>query len=90
MAIVKEIVVKEGYEQFHTEATEKLANLDAVVEEKVAAYRETVIAEMNDDRERLQKIVDMCTEEVEVEVPDVVEEETTEGEEEPVATDYVG
>ena len=80
-------VVKVGYEQFHAEATDKLANLDAVVEEKVAAYRESVIAEMNDDRVRLQNIVDMCTEEKEVEVPDV--EETTEGVEE-VATDYVG
>ena len=79
-------VVKVGYEQFHAEATDKLANLDAVVEEKVAAYRETVIAEMNDDRVRLQNIVDMCTEEKEVEVPDV--EEPTEGAEE-VATDYV-
>lgn len=68
-------VVKEGYEQFHAEATEKLANLDAVVEEKVNAYRETVIAEMNDDRIRLQNIVDMCTEEKEFEVP---EEETVE------------
>ena len=77
-------VVKEGYEQFHAEATEKLANLDAVVEEKVNAYRETVIAEMNDDRIRLQNIVDMCTEEKEVEVPDV--EETEGGEE--VATEY--
>ena len=67
-------VVKVGYEQFHTEATDKLANLDAVVEEKVAAYRETVIAEMNDDRERLQHIVDMCTEEKEFEIPDEVEE----------------
>ena len=67
-------VVKVGYEQFHAEATDKLANLDAVVEEKVAAYRETVIAEMNDDRERLQHIVDMCTEEKEFEIPDEVEE----------------
>ena len=81
MATEIQKVVKVGYEQFHAEATEKLANLDAVVEEKVAAYRETVIAEMNDDRIRLQNIIDMCTEEKEVEVPDVVEE-TTEGTEE--------
>lgn len=75
-------VVKVGFEPFHAEATEKLANLDAVVEEKVAAYRETVVAEMNDDRIRLQNIIDMCTEEKEVEVPEVEEnvEESTETE----------
>ena len=86
MAIEIRKVVKEGYEQFHAEATSKLANLDAVVEEKVAVYRETVIAEMNDDRVRLQNIVDMCTEEKEVEVPDVVDETT----EEEHAEEYVG
>ena len=78
-------VVKEGYEQFHAEATGKLDNLDTIVEEKVNAYRETVIAEMNDDRIRLQNIIDMCTEEKEVEVPD----EESEGTEE-VANDFVG
>lgn len=75
MAIEIRRVVKVGFEQFHDEATSKLANLDAVVEEKVATYRETVIAEMNDDRLRLQNIVEMCTEEKEFEVPEV--EETT-------------
>lgn len=81
MAIVKEIVVKTGYEQFHNEATVKLANIDAEIEQEVALYRESVIAKRADDRVRLQSIVDMCTEEREVEVPDIVEEETIEGEE---------
>lgn len=85
MAIVKEIVVKTGYEQFHNEATVKLANIDAEIEQEVALYRESVIAKRADDRVRLQSIVDMCTEEREVEVPDV---EETEGEEQ-VAEDIV-
>ena len=82
MATEMRKVVKAGYEQFHAEATDKLANLDAIVEEKVNAYRETVIAEMNDDRIRLQNIVDMCTEEREIEVYEVEENvvETTENE----------
>lgn len=73
-------VVKAGYEQFHAEATEKLNNIDADIEVKVNAYRETVIAEMSDDRVRLQNIIDMCTEVKEFEVPDVVEEPETETE----------
>lgn len=88
MAIVKEIVVKTGYEQFHNEATVKLANIDAEIEQEVALYRESVIAKRADDRVRLQSIIDMCTEEHEVEVPDIVEEETIEGEEQ-VAEDIV-
>lgn len=67
-------VVKEGYEQFHAEATEKLNNIDNEIEIKVAEYRETVIAEKEDDKIRLQHIIDICTEEKEVEVSDVVEE----------------
>ena len=85
MAIVKEIVVKTGYEQFHNEATVKLANIDAEIEQEVALYRESVIAKKADDKVRLQSIIDMCTEEREVEVPDV---EETEGEEQ-VAEDIV-
>lgn len=85
MAIVKEIVVKTGYEQFHNEATMKLSNIDAEIEQEVALYRESVIAKKADDRVRLQNIIDMCTEEREVEVPDV---EETEGEEQ-VAEDIV-
>lgn len=85
MAIVKEIVVKEGYEQFHNEATVKLSNIDAEIEQEVALYRESVIAKKADDRVRLQSIINMCTEEREVEVPDV---EETEGEEQ-VAEDIV-
>lgn len=87
MAIVKEIVVKEGYEQFHNEATIKLLNIDAEIEQEVALYRESVIAKRNDDRARLQNIIDMCTEEREVEVPDETEE-VAEGEEQ-VAEDIV-
>lgn len=87
MAIVKEIVVKEGYEQFHNEATVKLSNLDAEIEQEVALYRESVIAKKADDRVRLQNIIDMCTEEREVEVPDETEE-VAEGEEQ-VAEDIV-
>jgi hypothetical protein len=85
MDIVKEIVVKEGYEQFHNEATIKLSNLDAEIEQEVALYRESVIAKKADDRVRLQNIIGMCTEEREVEMPDV---EETEGEEQ-VAEDIV-
>lgn len=87
MAIVKEIVVKEGYEQFHNEATIKLSNIDAEIEQEVALYRESVIAKKADDKVRLQSIIDMCTEEREVEVPDETEE-VAEGEEQ-VAEDIV-
>lgn len=87
MAIVKEIVVKEGYEQFHNEATIKLSNLDAEIEQEVALYRESVIAKKADDKVRLQNIIGMCTEEREVEVPDETEE-VAEGEEQ-VAEDIV-
>jgi F0F1-type ATP synthase membrane subunit b/b' len=67
MAIEKRIVVKEGYEGFHAEAISKLAS----VEETARAKVEELI---RDDKERLQNIINVSTEEIEVEVPDVVEE----------------
>lgn len=79
MAIVTKRVVSAGYEAFYNEAQKQLEN----VEEEVRKLVEAKVKKLND-------IITMCTEEVEVEVPDVVEEETAEGEEEPVATDYVG
>ena len=79
MAIVTKRVVSAGYEKFYDEAMKELET----VEEDV---RKLVEARVN----KLNEIITLCTEEIEVEVPDVVEEETTEGEEEPVATDYVG
>jgi hypothetical protein len=79
MAIVTKRVVSAGYEKFYDEAMKELET----VEEDV---RKLVEARVN----KLNEIITLCTEEIEVEVPDVVEEETAEGEEEPVATDYVG
>ena len=65
MAIEKRIVVKEGYDVIHNEAV-------ATVEETARAKVEELI---RDDKERLQRIIDFSTEEIEVEVPDVVEGE---------------
>lgn len=67
-------VVKEGYEGFFADAQNKLANLDAGIEAKVAEYRAKVVEEINDDKVRLENILEMCQEEKEFEVPDVVEE----------------
>lgn len=64
-------VVKVGYEQFHAEATEKLANLEETVRAKVEEL-------MKDDKERLVNIIEMCMEEVEVPVPTTTEEEVEE------------
>ena len=75
MAIVKERVVLRGYEAFYEEAQRQLEN----VEEEVRKLVEAKTQKLND-------IIAMCTEEVEVEVPDV---EETEGEEQ-VAEDIVG
>lgn len=68
MAIEKKIVVKEGYDVIHNEAVAKLE----AVEETARAKVEELI---RDDKERLQRIIDFSTEEIEVEVPDVVEGE---------------
>lgn len=68
MAIEKRIVVKEGYDVIHNEAVAKLE----AVEETARAKVEELI---RDDKERLQRIIDFSTEEIEVEVPDVVEGE---------------
>ena len=68
-------VVKEGYEGFYNDAQNRLANLDAEIEVKVAEYRAKVAEEVKDDKVRLENILEMCQEEKEFEVPDVVEEE---------------
>ena len=59
-------VVKDGYQVFYDKAVEDLAKVEEMIK---------------DDKDRLQKIIDMCMEEKEVEVKDVVEQaenETTE------------
>lgn len=68
-------VVKEGYQVFYDKAIEELTKVEETAKAKVEEM-------VKDDKERLQKIIDMCMEEKEVEVEDVVEEvvetETTE------------
>lgn len=68
-------VVKEGYQVFYDKAMEELTKVEETAKAKVEEM-------VKDDKERLQKIIDMCMEEKEVEVEDVVEEvvetETTE------------
>lgn len=78
MAIVKKTIVSEGYQAFYDEAQKQLLEVEAEVRKLVEAKTE-----------KLNKIIAMCVEEVEIEVPDEVVEGTTEGEEEPVATDFV-
>lgn len=88
MAIVKKIVVKEGWEEIYEVAKTRLENIDTDIETKVAAYREELVTKSIDDRTRFQSIIDNdCTKEIEVEVPD--EEIVAEGEEVAVATDIV-
>ena len=88
MAIVKKIVVKEGWEEIYEIAKTRLENIDTDIETKVAAYREELVAKSIDDRARFQNIIDNdCMKEIEVEVPD--EEILAEGEEVAVATDVV-
>lgn len=68
-------VVKEGYQVFYDKAMEELTKVEETAKAKVEEM-------VKDDKERLQKIIDMCMEEKEVEVKDVVDEvvetETTE------------
>lgn len=68
-------VVKEGYQVFYDKAMEELTKVEETAKAKVEEM-------VKDDKERLQKIIDMFMEEKEVEVEDVVEEvvetETTE------------
>lgn len=66
-------VVKAGYEQFHSEAVAKLENVEEEARRKV----EEMIRE---DKETLEKIIDLCTEEIQVPVeePETTEEETSE------------
>ena len=68
-------VVKEGYQMFYDKAMEELTKVEETAKAKVEEM-------VKDDKERLQKIIDMCMEEKEVEVKDVVDElvetETTE------------
>ena len=73
MAIETRKVVKEGYKQFYDDAVEKMAKVEEFAKAKVEEL-------IKDDKERLQKIIDVCTEEIEVEVPDEVQDEPAEGE----------
>lgn len=73
MAIEIRKVVKEDYKQFYDDAVEKMAKVEEFAKAKVEEL-------VKDDKERLQKIIDVCTEEIEVEVPDEVQDETAEGE----------
>ena len=73
MAIEIKKVVKEDYKQFYDDAVEKMAKVEEFAKAKVEEL-------IKDDKERLQKIIDVCTEEIEVEVPDEVQDETAEGE----------
>ena len=60
-------VVKDGYQVFYDKAVEDLAKVEEIAKAKVEEM-------VKDDKERLQKIIDMCMEEKEVEVEDVVDE----------------
>lgn len=66
-------VVRVGYEQFYNEAVAKLENVEETARQKV----EEMIRE---DKETLEKIIDLCTEEIQVPVqePETTEEETNE------------
>ena len=68
-------VIKEGYQVFYDKAVEELEKVEETAKAKVEEM-------VKDDKDRLQKIIDMCMEEKEVEVEDVVDEvietETTE------------
>lgn len=68
-------VVKESYQVYYDKAMEDLTKVEETAKAKVEEM-------VKDDKERLQKIIDMCMEEKEVEVEDVVDEvietETTE------------
>lgn len=67
-------VVKDGYQVFYDKAVEDLAKVEEIAKAKVEEM-------IKDDKDRLQKIIDMCMEEKEVEAEDVVEQaenETTE------------
>lgn len=68
-------VVKESYQVFYDKAMEELTKVEETAKAKVEEM-------VKDDKERLQKIIDMCMEEKEVKVEDVVDEvvetETTE------------
>ena len=67
-------VVKDGYQVFYDKAVEDLAKVEEIAKAKVEEM-------IKDDKDRLQKIIDMCMEEKEVKVEDVVEQaenETTE------------
>ena len=63
-------VVKEGYQMFYDKAVEELEKVEETAKAKVEEM-------VKDDKERLQKIIDMCMEEKEVEVEDVVDEVET-------------
>ena len=71
-------VIRVGFEKFHEDATEKLKNIDNEIEEEVALYRETIVANKKDDISRLQTIVEKCTEEKEVEEEENEEVENNE------------
>lgn len=73
MAIEIRKVVKEDYKQFYDDAVEKMGKVEEFAKAKVEEL-------IKDDKERLQKIIDVCTEEIEVEVPDEVQDEPAEGE----------
>lgn len=74
-------VVKEGYQEFYDKAMAQLEQVEEIAKAKVEEM-------IKDDKTRLQAIIDVCTEEVEVEVPEQVEE--TEITTEEVAGEYVG
>lgn len=78
MALVKKTVVRETYETYYEDAKNRLANLDAKIDAKVAEYRQSVVEEVKDEKERLEKIIALCTDEIEEEVPDEVQETESE------------
>lgn len=85
MAIVKKLVVKEGWEDIHEIATERLKNIDVAIDKKVAEYREKLEAESIDDIKRYETIISECVHEIEVDEPETNEVLS----EEQVATDVV-
>lgn len=64
-------VVKSDYQQFYDEAVAKLNNIEEIARAKVEEM-------IKDDKARLENIIEMCMEEVQVPVPETTEETSEE------------
>lgn len=81
MAIVTKTVVRETYETWYEEAKNRLANLDAEIEAKVDEYRKKAVEEAQEEKERLENVIALCTKEVTENVPDEIVETAEEQQE---------